>query len=879
MTSETSPPAQNRLGQPWSGVLRGLCTLLLLALGASSAEAQDLPGTPVSRQLIPAGSLIIAMDNDKQNIGALFNLKAYGLAVRLLNNDVPMKWAIRAGKAKDGVDFTARARRIAPSTLAETSLNFSGGPLIVHKAYAVVARTHITAFGGNVAVYELTEDVTVDVRYELLFKPRPFVNSASSSIATKTLIEAGITNYVVGGAESVGLGSCYTIILEPHNTSTVGNSNTRSFLQSGGNLYAQCASVTTFENDATNGRYLTTGGIVVANTSATATYPNPDLSFSQFVGAINSSPGGSEEDWRLATGSAFRAGAHSHTQAAGVSPQSYSHLVGKVGTGVGGLIFYAGGHDHSGSTLGDFNNRRMMLNAILTPANRPVICNIVVQVADLTVAKTRTGEFRVGRQGTYTITASNSGTASTADTIVVTDTLPSGTSFVFAGGSGWLFTTQGQVVTARYGGVLAAGASASFTLTVELGASSEGQLTNRVHVSGGGEVNLDNNSGSNVATVGGAGTANLAVLKAGAGRIAIGDTLRYVITVSNAGPDSAFYVSVRDSLPTGVRFLSASRGGVLSGFVVEWPAFGPVAPGGSRADTVLVEMPLTLATITNVAFVTSASTDPDPSNNNGSSPASRVTTVVGATVEVLPDGLASPLLRLPGTGYSQVFTVTNLSGMSGSYDLLLQPNSGSSPHPPFLRLDSIRGFGIPPGVGADSAQVLLAARTTYEYIAWYTVLPGDGAVNLQVLTARLTGNSEMRDDGWAEVRRVSPALAMGKTVSPATGLAPGADLTYTIHFGNVGEYGARQVAVTDALPPSVVFRVGSTIEVLPPGISATPRYAVESGAWEYVPVSGGCGAPHGFDACVKQIRWELQGELPPGADAFQGTLHFGARIR
>ena len=65
-------------------------------------------------ELIPAGSLIIAMDNDKQNIGSTFNLQAYGLANHLLWQGVRIRWAIRSGKLKDGIDFTVSAQRIQP---------------------------------------------------------------------------------------------------------------------------------------------------------------------------------------------------------------------------------------------------------------------------------------------------------------------------------------------------------------------------------------------------------------------------------------------------------------------------------------------------------------------------------------------------------------------------------------------------------------------------------------------------------------------------------------------------------------------------------------------------------------------------------------------
>jgi uncharacterized repeat protein (TIGR01451 family) len=57
----------------------------------------------------------------------------------------------------------------------------------------------------------------------------------------------------------------------------------------------------------------------------------------------------------------------------------------------------------------------------------------------LSITKTHTGNFTQGQQGaTYTLTVSNnSGAATTSGTVTVTDTLPSGLSWVSMTGTGW----------------------------------------------------------------------------------------------------------------------------------------------------------------------------------------------------------------------------------------------------------------------------------------------------------------------------------------------------------------------------------------------------------------------------------------------------------
>src|SRR5439155_1622546 len=103
--------------------------------------------------------------------------------------------------------------------------------------------------------------------------------------------------------------------------------------------------------------------------------------------------------------------------------------------------------------------------------------------------------------------------------------------------------------------------------------------------------------------------------------------LTYTVTVINNGPSDASAVVVRDTLPAGVTFVSASNGGTLAGAVVSWPAVATLANGASLSRTVTVTAPAT-GTLLNVARADAATVDPDSTNNNGSAPSNRVSTVV-----------------------------------------------------------------------------------------------------------------------------------------------------------------------------------------------------------------------------------------------------------
>jgi hypothetical protein len=215
------------------------------------------------------------MDNTLQNVVAPFNIKAYGLVNRLLQNYVPISWAIRSGKPKDGVDFSAPAFRMAPSATGTATLNFAGGPFLIHRAYTNLAIPHITAFGNNVAVYQLTADVVVDIRHELRFRPSLSVNSVNSSIHTDLLDFAGINSYTVTSDYNLSSNTCFTLFLEPHNGATTGVPSARKFIESGGNFLAECLAVDTYENDPgghfQSTSYIETGICPTASTSARLT--------------------------------------------------------------------------------------------------------------------------------------------------------------------------------------------------------------------------------------------------------------------------------------------------------------------------------------------------------------------------------------------------------------------------------------------------------------------------------------------------------------------------------------------------------------------------------------------------------------------------------
>ena len=107
--------------------------------------------------------------------------------------------------------------------------------------------------------------------------------------------------------------------------------------------------------------------------------------------------------------------------------------------------------------------------------------------ADLSIAKSHSGDLVAGTDGTYTLTAANAGPAASAGPITVIDTLPSGESFVSADGKGWTCSdgsgSSNAIVTCTNpSGAAAHSSVAQISLVVAIGPGVTGTLTNTAEV-------------------------------------------------------------------------------------------------------------------------------------------------------------------------------------------------------------------------------------------------------------------------------------------------------------------------------------------------------------------------------------------------------------
>ncbi len=121
-------------------------------------------------------------------------------------------------------------------------------------------------------------------------------------------------------------------------------------------------------------------------------------------------------------------------------------------------------------------------------------------VPDLTITKTHTGNFTRGQLGaTYTITVTNSGSATTNALVTVVDTLPAGLNSTAISGPGWICAS---LTSCSRADALAPGLSyPAITLTVSVNFNAPLSITNTATVSGGGEANAGNDTATDVTTI------------------------------------------------------------------------------------------------------------------------------------------------------------------------------------------------------------------------------------------------------------------------------------------------------------------------------------------------------------------------------------------
>jgi uncharacterized repeat protein (TIGR01451 family) len=291
--------------------------------------------------------------------------------------------------------------------------------------------------------------------------------------------------------------------------------------------------------------------------------------------------------------------------------------------------------------------------------NSATITTTVNRMVDLSITKSDLPDpVAAGSSLTYTLTVTNSG-PSIATGVVVTDTLPAGVTLVSAPGC------SGTSITTCNLSPINSGDNAIVTIVVDVPDAATGVLSNTASVS---SSEIDSNSANNTTTI--TTTVNrvtdLAITKIDTpDPVTQGNNLTYNLTVTNNGPSNATGVSVTDTLPAGVTFISAVPSqGSCSGTTTITCNLGSLAKNASATITITVNVSLTTppGNITNTATVSGGGGLDNPPNNSAT--ATTLVTILYKTYlpVVLKDFPVTDLSVFnDNTGGNVIFTVLGTS--------------------------------------------------------------------------------------------------------------------------------------------------------------------------------------------------------------------------
>jgi len=435
------------------------------------------------------------------------------------------------------------------------------------------------------------------------------------------------------------------------------------------------------------------------------------------------------------------------------------------------------------------------------PSNNTDSATETPQYADLEVTKIVDDPApNVGGQVTFTITVTNLG-ADPATGVAVRDLLPSGLTFVSAGPSAGTSydpaTGIWSVNTLPVGGVE--------LLTILAVVAESGQFTNVAAVSESDQYDPDPDNNRDEATVT-TREADLAVVKTvDDARPNVGDIVTFTITLSNNGPDIANNVTLTDTLPAGVQFISAtpSQGTFDSGSGT-WTV-GTVAVGPDAAQTLLISVRILAPAVntipparTNTATVRGADEhDPNPGNNTGTSTVTPRYADLGVkktTNNVQPDVGETVVytVSLFNLGTSAATNVEVTDALPSNVEFVsASPAAGTR----FEETPTGGVWSVPTIAPGQTLLLRLTVRATTSSVAFNTATITHSDVwdpNDRNNTARTPTDPQVAD------------LFLTKVVDVATPNV-GDTVTFTIEVDNLGATTAQNVTVEDTLPTGLQF--------------------------------------------------------------------------
>lgn len=315
-----------------------------------------------------------------------------------------------------------------------------------------------------------------------------------------------------------------------------------------------------------------------------------------------------------------------------------------------------------------------------------------------------------------------------------------------------------------------------------------------------------------------------------------GDTVTYTLTYLNNGTAPAYDVVFRDTIPTGVTYVSESItlntvpktdapgddeaeevvvGGITTLVItLDQNIAIPVAGTGTITFQVTVGDLAEFDNVSNSATVTFNTTD-----NDDNTSATNNSTTSTLTVAHLPGVLVQPetltTSELVGNLNQHPFTVTNTGNGDDTYNFTSvglywtwtiyhdNDQSGTYTVGDTLVTDSAADADTTKDTG------VLAAGDTAWFVATTTVTGIYTQTGQHTLTATSSTDPTVKDTSIKYTDIQAPHITMNKAVTPTGNQPPGTELTYTITVSNIGDAQASGFFVSDILSSYLDYTEGS----------------------------------------------------------------------
>ncbi len=438
--------------------------------------------------------------------------------------------------------------------------------------------------------------------------------------------------------------------------------------------------------------------------------------------------------------------------------------------------------------------------------------------ADVAVTNTvNNATPNVGDNVTFTVTVTNNGPDGAAG-VSVADLLPPGFTFVSSNPTTGTYNDATGEWTI---GALANGQTQ--TLEIVATVTTAAPLNTTATVS---TTTFDTNATNDTADAGvDAPAADLAISKSVDNTAAnVGQNVVFTLQVTNNGPDAAQAITVNDTLPAGLTYVSDNGAGTYDNGTGVWTV-GNLANGATRSLQITATVS-SAAAITNVATVDSPTFDPSAANNTDAASLDAPNTDPTVAIAVSD---ATPALNSPVT---YTITVTN-NGPDGATgvnvtDLLptgltyISDNAGGA-------YNSTTGVWTVGNLASGASQVIeVVARVT------------DTAPVTNTATVASTSFDTNLSNNTANVVVDVPEadLVITKTVDDATPDLNGV-VRFTVSVTNNGPNTAAGVVVSDALPAGLTL------------VSSNPSVGTYSGGfWTVGNLASGATETLAIDARV-----------------------------